>query len=1099
MILYGSIYFKNTLTNDGFLYYIVCMKNYISILFLVLASSIIYSQGTQLLRQPSLSETHIVFVYANDLWQVERNGSIAQRLTTNEGYESNPHYSDDGKWIAFTAEYDGNVDIYILPSSGGSPQRVTHHPTQDFVEGWTPDGHILFRSGRQSHPTKTSSLFTIDPKGGMPQLFIESRSAYGKISSDGQWLAYTPFTEWDPEWRNYRGGQAVPIWIQNVKTGDLIRTPQKDKERHLDPLWMGKTVYYISERDYASNIWSYNVDSGEEQQITFHKKFDVKSIDAFGNDIIYEQGGYLHLLEDGKEAAKQLKIQVIGDMNFSRPRWVSVSAKDLQNPNVSPNGKRAIFEHRGEIISVPKKEGNARNVTNSSGVADRAPSWSPNGDQIAYFSDESGEYKLMVADQFGEILKSFSIPAGTFYYQPEWSPNGKKLAFTDTDYNLWSISMSTGVAKKIDTDGYAHPNRTFNAAWSPDSRYIAYAKQQDSHFKSVFIYDSSTASTQQITQGLADIISPVFDQSGKYIYYLASTDYGLASGWLDMSSYDPSTSRTLYATVLQNDGVSPILPKSDEEEKTNEESLSDEKKESDDIPSIDFDHIMKRTVAISKVSGNFTGLHRAPAGKVFVLKSEDASTSIHKFDFDTQELDEFSSGIAQFATSQDGENAVYRKGDSWYISSLSGMPDPDEDLLSMNIKLKVHPKEEYKQIFKESWRFMRDYLYVNNVHGAPWQQIWEWYSPWLDHVKHRTDLNYVVDILSGEVAIGHSFVRGGDMPDVDRVNIGLLGADYTIENNLYKISKIYTGEFWNPDITSPLSGPGIDIQEGDYITAVNGKTITGENNFYSFFEETVGKQIRLSVQSSPIGQEREVVVVPIRSENGLRTNAWMEANRKKVAELSNNKLAYVWVPNTGGGGFTNFNRYYFSQQDKKGVIIDERNNGGGSAADYMIDIMSRERFGYFNSKAGDKRPWTTPIAGIWGPKVMIINERAGSGGDLLPYMFKAAGLGPLVGTRTWGGLVGTWDTPLLIDGGRMVAPRGGFFDLDGKWAVEGEGISPDIEVIQDPKLINQGIDPQLEAAVEEAMRLLKNNEFEMKPEPAAPIRWKRPAGWESGN
>jgi len=420
-----------------------------------------------------------------------------------------------------------------------------------------------------------------------------------------------------------------------------------------------------------------------------------------------------------------------------------------------------------------------------------------------------------------------------------------------------------------------------------------------------------------------------------------------------------------------------------------------------------------------------------------------------------------------------------------------------ENKLKLDLKLKIDPQAEYKQIFREGWRYLRDFLYVDNVHGAPWDDVWSWYSPWIDHVRHRTDLNYVVDIMSGEVAIGHSFVRGGDMPDIQTVGIGLLGADLAVENGKIRIRKIYNGELWNPAVKAPLSVNGIDIKEGDYILTVNNIMLDGSMNPYSLFEETAGRQVRLGVSSSPTGPVREIVVEPRGNDRNLRTIDWIESNRRKVAELSGGKLAYVYLPNTGGGGFTNFNRYYFAQQDKKGVIIDERNNGGGSAADYMIDVMNRKLFGYFNSRAGDHRPWTTPISGIWGPKVMIINERAGSGGDLLPYMFKAANLGPLVGTRTWGGLVGTWDTPRFIDGGRMVAPRGGFFDVNGQWAVEGEGISPDIEVIQEPKLVMQGHDPQLEKAVEEAMRLLKENEFIMKPEPKPPIRSIRPKGFEN--
>ena len=491
-------------------------------------------------------------------------------------------------------------------------------------------------------------------------------------------------------------------------------------------------------------------------------------------------------------------------------------------------------------------------------------------------------------------------------------------------------------------------------------------------------------------------------------------------------------------------------------------------------------------------SDDHLALIGGPAGSVFIATSGDEGIDLHKYEIEEDEATEYLAGLQQVVSSSNGLHLLYQKG-SWSISSTSAKPNPGDDGITTNMRIKVNPRGEYQQIFKEAWRYMRDFLYVENVHGAPWDDVWNWYSPWIDQVRHRTDLNYVLDILSGEVAIGHSYVAGGDMPDLDRVGVGLLGADFEVVEGNYRIKKIYTGESWNPDLTGPLASPGLDVAEGDFILAVNGQEIQAGDNIYAFFEETVGRHTRLTVNDEAnIIEGREVSIVPTGSETALRRFDWIENNRRKVDEMSAGKLAYVYVPNTAGAGFTYFNRYYFAQQDRKGVVIDERNNGGGSAADYMIDVMSRQLFGYFNSAAGDRRPWTTPIAGIWGPKVMIINERAGSGGDLLPYMFRKAALGPLVGTRTWGGLVGTWDTPPFIDGGRFVAPRGGFFDVDGEWAVEGEGIAPDIEVIQEPRLVMQGKDPQLEAAVNEALRLLETQEVIHQKEPAAPVRYKRP-------
>lgn len=1081
------------------------------VVFLGLFAIASSAQNTKLLRQPTLHNNDVVFIYANDLWKASTNGGLATRLTSDDGYELSPHFSNDGKWIAFTAQYDGNFDVFVMPSEGGEPKRITYHPSGDFVEGWTPDGDILFRSSREGRPTQTNKFFTVPPKGGLPKALDIPRAAFGDISADGKHVAYTPITSWDPEWRNYRGGQAMPIWIVDLNTKDLITTPQLDKERHLYPVWLDGIVYYLSERDYTSNIWSFDPKTKIEKQHTFHKKFDVKSLDASQDKIVYEQGGMLHTLNPSSGTSKTLNIQVKADLNFARPRWENVTGRQLSNPNISPNGKRAVFEHRGDIFTIPKENGTWRNITNTSGIADRAPIWSPKGDKIAWFSDKSGEYQMVIADQNGQNQQYIKLPNKTFYFQPDWSPDGKHIAYTDTDFNIWVINLESKKAVIADTEGYAHPNRSMNPVWSPDSKWIAYAKQNNSNFKSIYAYNIDSKKVTPLTDPIADAISPVWDASGKYLYTLASTNYGLATGWLDMSSYDPETTRSLYAVVLNSNDKAPNHIKTDEEvsedkkEKKEEKSSEDKKddKTSNGITvTIDTNGLFDRAVALSLPNGNYVALGKAPKGHVFVAEAVNGNNGVKIHDYDTEkdEANDFIEGVQDMIVSEDRKSILINKGGQWAISGTKGKPNFTKDKINTNLKIKVNPKEEYHQIFKEGWRYMRDFLYVDNVHGAPWDDVYKWYSPWIDHVRHRTDLNYVVDIMSGEVAVGHSYVSGGDMPDVESVPVGLLGADIRYTNGGYQIEKIYTGERWNPGINAPLSQPGININEGDYIVAINGTKLSSNVNPYQLLEQTAGREINITVNSnSSMNGSRTVLVKPVRSERNLRYMDWVEGNRRKVDELSNGKLAYVYVPNTGGGGFTSFNRYYFSQQDKKGAIIDERNNGGGSAADYMIDIMNRQLFGYFNSKTNTNRPWTTPMAGIWGPKVMIINERAGSGGDLLPYMFKEANIGMLIGTRTWGGLVGTWDTPRFIDGGRMVAPRGGFYDVDGNWAVEGEGVAPDIEVIQHPKLVLQGNDPQLERAVQEAMKQLKNKEFELMPEPAPPIRSKRPKGYKNDN
>ena len=1075
------------------------IKKYIPMLLLILLSDLAMAQGTRLLREPTISKDFIVFVYANDLWRVSKSGGDAIRLTSNEGAENRPHFSPDGKHIAFTAQYDGNTDVYVIPVEGGEPRRLTWHPGPDIAAGWTPDGkEVLFNSSRANVPTKESKFYTIPLEGGMEKELPIPRAVNGRLSADAKYIAYQQIAFWDPEWRNYRGGQAKPIWIVNMDDYSLQMTPQTDNERHTMPVWHGNKVFFLSELDYANNIWSYDPKSKDLKQETFHTDFDIKNLDSNGSEVVYEQGGYLHILTPANGQTKQLEVNVRGDFHWARERWESVSGSRLSNPAISPSGQRALFEYRGEIITVPKDKGDARNLTQSSRIAERSPVWSPDGQQIAWFSDESGEYHLMIGDQEGLTQpKKIELPTKTFYFKPEWSPDGKFIAYTDTDYNLWFVNVASGVAKIADTDRFAHPNRSLNPVWSPDSKWVAYARLLDSQFKAIFVYNIETGKKIQVTDGMADAISPIWDANGEYLYYLASTNFGLNTGWLDMSSYDRPTTRGLYVTVLSKNGITPFLPESDEE-KPKSEAKTDEKKNGTKAVVIDEEGLWDRIVAVDIPIRDYPALVMGPEQTVFYMESipNQRGLTLHKYNFKDKKSDVFMTGVSNAVVSLDRKSMLYQANGNWGIVDTNGNgKKPGDGALKAisSLQVKINPKEEWEQIYREGWRYQRDFLYVDNVHGAPWDQIYEWYKPWVDHVRHRSDMNYVIDILGGEVAVGHSYTSGGDFPSVKSVSIGLLGADYEVHQGKVRIKKIYNGENWNPNLTAPLAHPGLKISEGDYILEVNGVAVDPQVNFYSYFEGMANKQVKLKVNDKPIAPgARSITVVAIANESGLRNIDWVEGNRRKVDELSNGQLAYVYVPNTGQPGYTSFNRYYFAQQDKKGAVIDERNNGGGSAADYMVDIMARQLHGYFNSRANDRKPFTTPMAGIWGPKVMLINERAGSGGDLLPYLFSKMEIGPLIGTQTWGGLVGTWDTPSFIDGGRMVAPRGGFFDVDGEWAVEAVGVAPDIKIEQTPKDVIEGRDPQLERAVQEALKLMETESIELKPEPKAPIRYFRP-------
>ena len=1074
---------------------------------LCLAPLALTAGETRLLRNPDISDSNIVFVYANDIWVAPLNGGEARRLTSFPGAETQPHFSPDGRFIAFSGEYDGNTDVYVVPATGGEPKRMTWHPMPDVVRGWTNDGkYIVFTSGRITVPRSYPKFWKIGLEGGMPEPLPIPRVAEGKYSPDGKKFVYQKIAPWETEWRNYRGGQNNPIRIIDLKSYEVEKLPW-DGENDNTPVWVGNKIYFLSDRDYVMNIWSYDVETRNLEQATFFKVFDCKSLEAGGGRLIFENNGYLHVYDPASGTPEKLTVTVRGDIPWARQHWEMVGDRIFSRA-LSPSGKRAVFEARGDIFTVPAKKGDIRNITASSGIADRNPAWSPDGKYISWFSDEGGEYHLVIADQFGKNRTKIELINPTFFYTPVWSPDSRHLSFADTDRNLWVVKIEDKKAAFIDNEGFTHPERTIYPAWSPDSKWIAYTKRLTNQYNAIFIYSLKEDKSFQLTDGLSDCKSPAWDAGGKYIYFLASTDYGMNVGWLDLSSLERPVRRGIYMAVLSSADPSPFLPESDDEEAAADEASGDEKKkgkeeekkedEAEEIEvRIDFDGIDQRIISIDVPARDYAALSAGKEGTIFYLEREadEEGLELYRYELKERESKELLEGVVDYVLSADGEKALYSTGgNQWFITGANSDIEPDDGKIkTAEMRMKVDPPAEWKQMFREAWRYQRDYFYVDNVHGLDLDWAYETYAPWVDHVRHRGDLTYILDILGGETAVGHSFTWGGDWPDVERIPVGLLGADFEIEKGHYRLAKIYTGENWNPELRAPLSGPGIDVKVGDYLLAVNGVELDSSMNPYNLFDNTAGAQTVLMVNDKPTMKGAlEVTVVPVGDETALRRRAWIEGNRRKVDELSNGKLAYVWLPNTSLAGYRSFNRYYFAQKEKKGAVIDERFNGGGYIADYIVDLLSRELLGYFNNPIGDRQPFTASNAAIWGPKVMIINDAAGSGGDMLPFMFRLKGIGPLIGTRTWGGLVGIWDVPPLIDGGQITAPRGGFYNLQGEWDVENEGVAPDIEVEQEPKLVNKGHDPQLERAVKAALELLKTEEVEILPQPADPVRVKRP-------
>ena len=1046
---------------------------------------------TRLLRQPTVSQNHIVFAHAGELWRVGHNGGDAERLTSFPGVASHPRLSPDGERVAFSGQYNGQTDVYVVPVEGGTPERLTWHPGTDEVQGWAPDGErVLFTSGRDSAPAAYDRFWTVSLEGGKPSPLAIPRADVGRYGPDGERMVYQPIARWQNHWRGYRGGQTHPLWIIDL---DDYGTTEIPFEGGIDtrPFWVGDTIYFVSDRtDMVRNVHAYNVENGTVQALTNHTEFDVKTMGATEGTLVYEQGGRLHRLDLASGTSTTLDITVQGDFPWTQPQWTEVG-DDIMNASLSPTGVRAVFGARGEIFTVPAEEGDWRNLSETPAQADRFPAWSPDGAQVAWFSDRNGEYQLMIGPQDGqEAPRAIDLPP-SFYYRPQWSPDGSHLLFTDADRTLWLLEVESEELTKVDYDLYAHPQRSLNPEWSPDGDWIAYAKRMHNQFRTIHAYSLERDTSLALTNGMADAVHPAWDKSGDYLYFMASTDYGLNTGWLDMSSYERDTERGLYLAVLDAEDPSPLLPESDEEpvdDGESEEDADDEDEENNDVQ-IDPEGLDQRILSLDVPVSTYSGLYAGPEGTLFFGETggDAPGLQLHRYQLEEDEAQPYLDGVTQFAVSHDGQKALYQARGQWGIVETAGNPSAGDGAIDVSgLEMRVNPTAEWEQLFEEAWRLYRDYLYVENYHGLDWNEVRTLYEPWLDDVHHRADLNYLIANMIGELSLGHTYVGGGDMPEIEGPGTGLLGADLEAENGRYRFARIYDGESWNPDLRAPLRAPGLDVSEGDYLIAVDGESLTADMNPYRLFEGQVDRQVTLLVNDSPTRDgAREVTVVPVGSESGLRTQAWVEDNRRRVAEASDGQLGYVWVPNTAQAGYENFNRYYFSQQDRDGIIIDERFNGGGSAADYMIDVMARDLHGFFNNPIGDRDPFTTPGAGIWGPKVMVTNEAAGSGGDLLPYMFKREDLGPTVGRTTWGGLVGIWDTPPLIDGGYLTVPRGGFYDRNGEWAVENEGVAPDIRVIQRPRAVINGADPQLDRAVEAALERLPA-EDPVLPEPAPP-------------
>lgn len=960
---------------------------------------------------------------------------------------------------------------------------------------------MLFASRRNSHTNRHFQLFSVAINGGHVNQLDIPNAFWASYSDDGGHIAYTPIFDAFNQWKHYRGGRISRIWSYNTVDHNVVEIPKPEGgSNDTQPQWNGEDIYFRSDRDGEFNLFSYNTTSKNIKKHTSYTDFPVINARTYKNEVIYEHAGTLHIYDTDSGTDKKLTLTINTDLLELRERYVS-GQQYVRSGHISPSGERVVLDFRGDIVTVPTKKGDFKNMTQTSGVHEKFPAWSPDGKSIAYFSDASGEYALHIQNATTGTSKEIKLEGTGFYGTIHWSPDNTKVTYVDNGRNLYVTEIASGTTTKIDQDDLFFPGdlRELFSDWSSDSNWIAYTKVIGTNFEKAFLYSLSEKKSYELTDGLSNVTSPIFDPTGKYIYLLASTDAGPVVNWFDQSNIDKELTNSIYVITLQKEVISPLKKENDiekgEDKKENDTDKDDSKKGKNKSVStktlkIDWSGIQNRMLALPIEAGVYSNIKSVKKGELYYLSTAFHSSKSHlyKFTFEDRKAEELLE-LNQYEIAASGEKMFYNSNSSWFVSDL-GKKSENAPLDLENIQIKIDPRKEWKNIFEEAWRVNRDYFYDPGMHGVDWNAMKSKYESLIAQAACKDDLYRVMQWMFSELEVGHHrFGSHGDQLNTPKdISGGLLGADYKVVNNRYQISKIYGGLNWTPDLRSPLTEPGVAISEGDYIISVNGKNVISTDNLYSFFENTANTLVDLLISKNADGTNaKKVTVTPLGTEWAIRNRDWVEGNMKKVHEASNGDVAYVYVPNTSVAGFEYFKRYFYPQANKKAIIIDERYNGGGSLADYYIDILKRPEQAYWNFRYG--QDLKSPSASIQGPKVMIMDETAGSGGDYLPWMFRKFELGTIVGKRTWGGLVGVLGYPEFIDGGVVTAPNLAFYTKDG-FRVENEGVAPDVEVEQLPELVIKGQDPQLEKALEIVLRQLKENPPKDMKRPPYPIKTK---------
>jgi len=1066
------------------------MKSLFSLLLFCLGATFLSAQvNARLFQQPDVSDTHIAFSYGGDIWIVAKTGGLASKLSSAKGNEGFPRFSPDGSQIAFSGNYDGNTDIYVIPSLGGVPVRATHHGMNDRIIDWYPDGkHLLYASSMESGKQRFSQFYKIPSGGGLPKKLPIAYGEFASVSPDGQKVAYTDRSRIFRTWKRYRGGTAADVWLFNLKTLESENITNNTANDEL-PMWMGEKIYYLSDNGPAQrfNIWSYDLKSKTRKQITKFTTEDVHFPNNGKEEIVFEAGGKLHLLNTKTEAIKAIDIQVVTDLVSIKPKKESAK-KYIQNMAIAPDGKRAIVEARGEIFSLPAEKGITKNLTQTSGIAERFPAWSPNGKYIAYWSDKSGEYEMTVRDLSGDEKeqKLTTLGAG-FRYSLYWSPDSEKLAYVDQTMTIQIYDMKNKVVVPVEQDISLFEGglRGWKCSWSPDSRWMAYTKNMNNNNSAIFMYDMEAKKSKQVTKGFYSDSNPIFDPEGKYLYLTTNRTFKPVYGDFDNSWTYPNATQ-LAVITLSADTESPVKLKNDtvdieeeEEEKKEEEKeeKSEEKKEEDKAIAVDLEGFERRIVVLPPSAGNMGNL-AATKGKIVYTRypnsgSGGGESKLMYYDLEEQESKTIMSGVWTYKMSANGEKLLVRTPQGMGIVKVQEGQKMEDKLPLDKMEMVVNPREEWQQIFNDAWRFQRDYFYDKEMHGLDWDAMKKQYGDLVQYANNRNDLNFILGELIGELNASHTYRGGGDQESAKRKSVGYLGVDWAKEGDYFKVKTIIRGSDWDNEVRSPLDEPGVKIKEGSYILAVNGVTLNDYTDPWAAFEGLANETVEITYNDKASSEDAKTALVKtLSSETRLRHLAWIESNRKRVEEASGGKIGYIYVPSTGVDGQNELVRQFYGQWDKQGLIVDERFNNGGQIPDRFIELLNRKPLAYWAVRDG--KNWQWPPVGHFGSMAMMINGWSGSGGDAFPDYFKKAGLGPLVGGRTWGGLIGISGAPTLIDGGVVTVPTFRMYNPDGTWFKEGHGVEPDVEVKEDPTQLAKGIDTQLEKSIEVVLEQIEN-------------------------